>query len=264
MRHTESARRNYARMAVTAGLGVVLALFSPMAAMAEEARAEAAAQDAASGAAKAGEASVGRDEGGQGGSALPSSKGETKLYVVADSSALTTPEGPDPEDPDGLLDQIRVTVPVAIHYTADSAGSLSGPRDNIIKFSNNSTLPVHIASASVSDGGGATIVTKTQEEQAEGEGRADSIWLSLTNSNGDVIDLGEYKSERALRAGKWNIARSSKPTGEGRMADDANKLYLNGLKGRISGFGALDPATDTQVGEIHWTVRPGSNCEVTQ
>lgn len=269
-------------MAVMAGLGVALALSSPLAALAEEARADAAPASvtdaAAAPLAEGADQRNGEGDGGErtaqppadsetapgketAGSPLPSSRGETRLYVVADASALTTPEGKDPDDPDGLLDQIRVTIPVAIHYVADSAGTLSGPKDNVIKFSNNSTMPVHVASASVSDGNGAAIVTKGQEEQAEREGKADSIWLSLTNSNGDSIDLGDYKGERDLRAGKWNIARSTKPSGEERIADDANKLYLNGLTGRISGFGGIDPAKDTQVGEIHWTVRPGTNAE---
>jgi hypothetical protein len=147
---------------------------------------------------------------------------------------------------------------VRIDFVAKSDGELKGPKDNEVKFSNNSTMPVHVASAKVTSAEGTRIATAEEERAAEAKGEADVIHLGLTNSKGDAIDLGRYAGDgAALKEGAWDIARSPKQDGKAREGDSVNKLYLNKLGGRISGFGKLDPARETQVGQIHWTVRPG-------
>lgn len=186
------------------------------------------------------------------------SYGQTQLTVRADGTDLTTPEGEDDNDTNGTLDQVRVTIPVRIDFVAKSDGELIGPDDKNVKFSNNSTMPVHVASAKVTSSEGTRIATAEEERAAEAKGEADVIHLGLTNSNGDAIDLGSYTGDgAALKEGAWDIARSPKQDGKGREEDSVNKLYLNKLGGRISGFDKLDPARQTQVGQIHWTVRPG-------
>lgn len=216
---------------VAAGLGVALAA-SPVAAMAETSK---------------------EAEGRPG-----ESYGQTQLTVRADGTDLTTPEGQDDNDTDGTLDQVRVTIPVRIDFVAKSDGELKGPEDDEVKFSNNSTMPVHVASAKVTSAEGTRIATAEEERAAEAKGEADVIHLGLTNSKGDAIDLGRYAGDgAALKEGAWDIARSPKQDGKAREGDSVNKLYLNKLGGRISGFGKLDPARETQVGQIHWTVRPG-------
>lgn len=211
---------------VAAGLGVALAA-SPVAAMAETSK---------------------EAEGRPG-----ESYGQTQLTVRADGTDLTTPEGENE-----TLDQVRVTIPVKIDFVAKSDGELIGPNDKKVKFSNNSTMPVHVASAKVTSAEGTRIATAEEERAAETKGEADVIHLGLTNSKGDAIDLGRYAGDgAALKEGAWDIARSPKQDGKAREGDSVNKLYLNKLGGRISGFGKLDPARQTQVGQIHWTVRPG-------
>ncbi len=211
---------------VAAGLGVALAA-SPVAAMAETSK---------------------EAEGRPG-----ESYGQTQLTVRADGTDLTTPEGENE-----TLDQVRVTIPVKIDFVAKSDGELIGPNDKKVKFSNNSTMPVHVASAKVTSAEGTRIATAEEERAAEAKGEADVIYLGLTNSKGDAIDLGRYEGDgAALKEGAWDIARSPKQDGKAREGDSVNKLYLNKLGGRISGFGKLDPARQTQVGQIHWTVRPG-------
>lgn len=211
---------------VAAGLGAALAA-SPVAAMAETSK---------------------EAEGRPG-----ESYGQTQLTVRADGTDLTTPEGENE-----TLDQVRVTIPVRIDFVAKSDGELKGPKDNEVKFSNNSTMPVHVASAKVTSAEGTRIATAEEERAAEAKGEADVIHLGLTNSKGDAIDLGRYAGDgAALKEGAWDIARSPKQDGKAREGDSVNKLYLNKLGGRISGFGKLDPARQTQVGQIHWTVRPG-------
>lgn len=211
---------------VAAGLGAALAA-SPVAAMAETSK---------------------EAEGRPG-----ESYGQTQLTVRADGTDLTTPEGENE-----TLDQVRVTIPVRIDFVAKSDGELKGPEDGKVKFSNNSTMPVHVASAKVTSSEGTRIATAEEERAAEAKGEADVIHLGLTNSKGDAIDLGRYAGDgAALKEGAWDIARSPKQDGKAREGDSVNKLYLNKLGGRISGFGKLDPARQTQVGQIHWTVRPG-------
>lgn len=71
------------------------------------------------------------------------STGDTKLYIIGAQDELTTSEG-------AANEQIRVSIPVAIHYVADSEGNLHGPSDNVVKFVNHTqTGAVHVSKIKV-------------------------------------------------------------------------------------------------------------------
>lgn len=198
-----------------------------------------------------------------------SSTGDTKLYIISEQDDITRPEG-------AVDENIKVSIPVAIHYVADAQGNLVGPSDDTVKFVNHTKLgAVHVSKIAVQDAGDAKIVmdgddlandqmsffVRPTQGQSDAEGSA-FVRGTATEGNdadyvkvGSVDQLGSYASKTSSEAvnptnrNDWNIAQKH------------GALALNGLTGRIGGFGSIDPATDYQAGTIHWTVRAGTRAQ---
>jgi hypothetical protein len=226
------------RAVVSAGLGIALVL-QPVA----NALAEGSSQDPGL---PAGE--YASPDYADAAAANKESTGDTRLYVTSKKDALTASEG-------SVDSQMRVSVPVAIHYVADTTGSLVGPSNDTVKFVNNTPLgTVHVSgiqvdsspnveivnySAGMTDGQMSFAVRPVSKEAGEG----------AAPSQGTIDQLGNYAAEKGgspIKKNEWNIPGSG------------GTLALNDLTGFIKGFGAISPDTDTQVGVVHWTVRLGT------
>ena len=192
------------------------------------------------------------------------SKGDTKLYVISEQDDLTTSEGSANEN-------VRVTIPVAIHYVADAAGNLVGPSDNTVKFVNHTKLgAVHVSKIAVQNAGDASIKPDSNSLGADemsffvqpvpGTSNADgSTFVAKTDGGEPVVgtldQLGTYVGEGQDGAkaptykDDWNIAGND------------GALALNHLTGRIGGFDQVSAASDYQAGTVHWTVRAGTRAE---
>ena len=249
-------RRGMARTAISAGLGATLAVapFGP--ALAEPGAA---------------------DTPVVGESANPSyedqvrgeSTGDTKLYVIGSSDDLTTSEG-------SITENVKVSIPVAIHYVADSEGNLVGPSNNVVKFVNHTNLgAVHVSKIAVQNAENSSIVKSGETLGNDqmcffmrpAQGQSDEAGAAFvagaategTGSDfklvGEKDELGNYANHthgqvmNPVNKDDWNIAQKH------------GALALNDLAGRIGGFGAMDAATDTQVGTVHWTVRAGTRAQ---
>lgn len=89
------------------------------------------------------------------------SSGDTKLYITGTQDDLTTSEG-------STTEQIRVSIPVAIHYVANSEGDLIGPSDNVVKFVNHTkTGPVHVSKIKVDAAVGSDADISLNEDVAD-------------------------------------------------------------------------------------------------
>lgn len=226
------------RAVVSAGLGIALVL-QPVA----NALAEGSSQDPGL---PAGE--YASPDYADAAAANKESTGDTRLYVTSKKDALTASEG-------SVDSQMRVSVPVAIHYVADTTGSLVGPSNDTVKFVNNTPLgTVHVSgiqvdsspnveivnySAGMTDGQMSFAVRPVSKEAGEG----------AAPSQGTIDQLGNYAAEKGgspIKKNEWNIPGSG------------GTLALNDLTGFVKGFGAISPDTDTQVGVVHWTVRLGT------
>lgn len=240
-----------ARAAVAASLGAVLVAGSAVPAFAEVGAADTPVPGES---ANVGYTSQVRGE----------SNGDTKLYVIGRQDDLTTSEG-------SVTENVRVSIPVAIHYVADERGNLVGPADNVVKFVNHTKLgSVHVSKIAVQNSGDARIVADS-DALANDEmsffvrpvaGVSDDAGASFTPAaaqgepaGGTIDQLGTY-ADKAHGEGidpthrdEWDIAQKN------------GALALNGLTGRIGGFGKLDPSTDYQAGTIHWTVRAGTRAQ---
>lgn len=189
------------------------------------------------------------------------SKGDTKLYITGVQDDLTTSEG-------SVTENIKVTIPVAIHYVADTEGNLRGPSDNTVKFVNNTKLgAVHVSKIAVESAEGAKIVGKndalgadqmvfsvqpvqgTWDEQNKAFNKTDVAEETA------IDDLGYYSTDDG------SAAKDPKKTREWDIAGNHGALALNHLTGRIGGFSAIDSGTDYQAGTIHWTVRAGTRAQ---
>lgn len=188
------------------------------------------------------------------------STGDTKLYVIGKQDDLTTSEG-------SVTENIKVSIPVAIHYVADSEGNLVGPSDNVVKFVNHTSLgSVHVSKIAVQNSGDAEIVVDSDDLEDDQMsffitpqvGTSDAQGSSFTPTSGQTgtqDELGNYSNKTHAQAinptnkGDWNIAQKN------------GALALNGLTGRIGGFDSVDPSTDYQAGTIHWTVRAGTRAQ---
>ncbi len=195
-----------------------------------------------------------------------SSKGDTKLYVIGTQDDLTTSEG-------SVTENVKVSIPVAIHYVADSEGNLHGPSDGVAKFVNHTKLgAVHVSKIAVQNAGDARIgldsndltsdqmsffVTPTPgTSDKDGAGFTADVDDAGNTKTGTQDQLGAYVSETGdvirkdpTHKNEWNIAQNN------------GALALNGLTGRIGGFDHMDPSTDYQAGTIHWTVRAGTRAQ---
>ena len=138
-----------ARTVITAGLSAMMALGTSIPALASE-------QGASNAKGVTDTPTVGE-------SANPSyndqvtgeSRGDTKLYIIGQQDDLTTSEGAADE-------QVKVSIPVAIHYVANSEGVLTGPSDNVVKFVNHTkTGPVHVSKISVDANGSVSDIAPT-------------------------------------------------------------------------------------------------------
>lgn len=195
------------------------------------------------------------------------SRGDTKLYIIGKQDDLTTGEG-------AIDEQIKVSIPVAIHYVADTEGNLMGPSDDTVKFVNHTKLgTVHVSKIAVENEGDAKIVREAEVKDTndtmsfkvqpmQGQSNEDgSSFVRGTAAEGNdtdfkkegsVDELGNYANLEAgaainpVNKGDWNIAQKH------------GALALNNLTGTIGGFGKIDPSTDYKAGVIHWTVRAGT------
>lgn len=247
---------NVARTAVAAGLGAVLTLVPAMPAWAEPGSADTPVE---------GETANPEYEAQVQGE----SAGDTKLYVIGSQDDLTTSEG-------SVTENVKVSIPVAIHYVADSEGNLTGPSNNVVKFVNHTNVgAVHVSKIAVQNAGGAQIVpggtalandemsfsVRPVQGQSDESGSTFTAGAATEGTGDDFVltgakdDLGNYANKTHGEAvnpqnkGDWNIAQKH------------GALALNDLSGKIGGFDAVDAATDTQVGTVHWTVRAGTRAQ---
>ncbi|MDO4805788.1 MAG: hypothetical protein Q4A07_00930 [Coriobacteriales bacterium] len=197
------------------------------------------------------------------------STGDTKLYVIGKQDDLTTSEGSKTEN-------IKVSIPVAIHYVADSQGNLTGPTNNTVKFVNHTVNgAVHVSKIAVQDAGSAHVVEDSNsmtndqvsffvqpvQGQSDESGDAFTAGTATEGNDTDFVktgtkdQLGKYASKthdaavNPTNKNDWNIAQKH------------GALALNNLTGRIGGFGQISPSTDYQVGTVHWTVRAGTRAQ---
>ena len=257
-----------AQAAITAGLSLMMVLASSVPAFAQKGKTDTPV---------VGESSNPEYEDSVSGK----SYGDTRLYIISKQDDLTTSEGAKEE-------QIKVSIPVAIHYVAqmdaensNAPGILVGPSDNVVKFVNHTgTGAVHVAKIDVDESGDATIVASDASSMANDQisftmtpvqGQSDETGADFTKQkptevasadystnssstakyhDGAADDLHNYMTQRdPVDKDAWNIAQKD------------GALGLNGLTGKIGGFGAITPATDYQAGVIHWTVRAGTRAE---
>ncbi len=249
-------QKGLARAAISAGLGVALAIAPLGSALAEPGSADTPV---------AGEsANPSYEDQVRGESA-----GDTKLYVIGSANDLTTSEG-------SVTENVKVSIPVAIHYVADSQGNLVGPSNNVVKFVNHTNLgAVHVSKIAVQNAENASIVksggtlandqmcffVRPVQGQSNETGSTFVPGAATEGASGDFKlegerdELGNYASlahdqaQNPVNKGDWNIAQKH------------GALALNDLSGKVGGFGAIDAATDTQVGTVHWTVRAGTRAQ---
>jgi hypothetical protein len=189
------------------------------------------------------------------------SKGDTKLYITGVQDDLTTSEG-------SVTENIKVTIPVAIHYVADTEGNLRGPSDNTVKFVNNTKLgAVHVSKIAVESAEGTEIKTVSDVLDADQmrfamqpvRGFWDEQNKAFKKANVSqaamIDDLGNYVPDGST------IAKDPKRTKEWDIAANHGALALNHLTGEIGGFNTINPSTDYQAGTIHWTVRAGTRAQ---
>lgn len=172
--------------------------------------------------------------------AIADSGGDTSLYVVADDQGITTPEGAEDEN-------IKVVIPVAISYVADTQGNLTGPSDGTVAIKNNTQLgSVHVSKIQVTPEENVTLATTAAAANED-----DEVYLTMTPGSGNAISLANFQTEAAPRSDQWDIAQAS-------------ELELNGLTGKIGGFDELDPATKSKLATVHWTVAAGTAVQAQQ
>lgn len=201
------------------------------------------------------------------------SKGDTKLYIIGEQDDLTTSEG-------AVNEQMKVSIPVAIHYVADSEGNLTGPSDDTVKFVNHTKMgAVHVSAIAVQNASNAHIVPDasvgTQNDymsffMTPYQGQSNDAGSTFTRGTategndtafvkeGTQDELGYYTSNGATSA---SASINPKNKNEWNIAQKNGALALNGLTGKIGGFKNLDPSTDQQAGTIHWTVRAGTRAQ---
>lgn len=249
-------RARAARAAITAGLGIAMAMGPVLPALADTGNADTPVVGESANpeytAQVAGE-----------------SAGDTKLYIIGKQDDLTTSEGSRTEN-------VKVSIPVAIHYVADSEGNLAGPTNNTVKFVNHTSMgAVHVSKIAVQDAGDAHVVVDADnlgndqmsffvqpvQGQSNEEGSSFTPGTATEGNDTDFVktgaidQLGNYASKTHEQAvnpqhkGDWNIAQKH------------GALALNNLTGHIGGFGKISPSTDYQVGTIHWTVRAGTRAQ---
>ena len=166
--------------------------------------------------------------------ALAESTGNTNLYIESKKDDITTPEGAEDEN-------IKVVLPVAINYVADTEGNLTGPSDNAVKIKNNTKLgAVHVSKIQTTSESPATVVATAAEADSD-----DEIYLKVKPGSGTEDSFGSYLTEKAPKSGDWDV-------------EQQGELALNSLTGKIGGFDDLDPATKTKVASVHWTVAAGT------
>ncbi|MDO4537327.1 MAG: hypothetical protein Q4B54_04135 [Coriobacteriales bacterium] len=195
------------------------------------------------------------------------STGETKLYIKSAQDDISTSEGSQDE-------QMKVSIPVAIHYVANEDGTLVGPTDNTVKFVNHTKLgAVHVSKIRVTNSGNTSIVKNAKVKNNDevsffvqpAQGQSDDAGTSFRRGvadegnndsfaqDGSLDEFGAYVSEskaiNPTHRNQWNIAQKN------------GALALNNLTGKIGGFGAMSPATDYQAGVVHWTVRSGTRAD---
>lgn len=171
--------------------------------------------------------------------ALAESTGQTNFYVTASGDDITTHEGAEDEN-------IKVVLPVAINYVADAEGRLTGPSDDTVKIKNNTVLgSVRVSKIQAMPAYGMTIVESRAEADSDGD-----VYLTMRPGNGQEVSLASHLEEsEPANPGQWSIAQKG-------------ELALNGLTGKIGGFGNVDPSTKTQLASVFWTVAPGTASQV--
>ncbi|MBR3384435.1 MAG: hypothetical protein IKG69_04410 [Atopobiaceae bacterium] len=166
--------------------------------------------------------------------ALADNGGQTNLYVESQQSDTTTHEGAEDEN-------IKVVLPVAISYVADTEGNLTGPSDNSVKIKNNTQLgSVHVSKIRVTPETDVTVVGTANDADQN-----DEVYLHMKPGSGTDVALSSFLTEAAPKRGDWDIAQQG-------------ELAINSLTGKIGGFGELDPSTKEKLATVHWTVAAGT------
>lgn len=172
--------------------------------------------------------------------ALAESSGDTNLYVVAQDENTTTHEGAEDQN-------IKVVLPVAINYVADTEGNLTGPSDNSVKILNNTQLgSVHVSKIQVTPETGVSVVAN-----ANAADQSDEVFLNMKPGSGTDISLASFLTEAAPKRGDWDI-------------DQQGELALNSLTGKVGGFDTIDPSTKAKLATVHWTVAAGTAQQAAQ
>lgn len=195
-----------------------------------------------------------------GASSNPGSTGNTRLIVTSDEEELATEEG-------SVDANVKVSIPVAIQYVADSEGNLVGPSNNQVKFVNHTKSgAVHVSRIAVQNTGQAQIVMDGNNLASDemsffvrpvpgvSNDAGTSFTSSLTAAQESAItkdQLGNYTTGASTPTDRnaWNIEQNN------------GALALNELTGRVGGFDQVDPSTGYQAGTIHWTVRSGTRAQ---
>lgn len=200
------------------------------------------------------------------------STGDTKLYVIGKQDDLATSEG-------SITQNVKVSIPVAIHYVADSQGNLVGPSDDVVKFVNHTRLgAVHVSKIAVQNSGDASIVMDGEnlgndqmsffvqpvQGQSDETGSTFTRGTATEGNESDYVAIGEIDQLGNYASRDHDNAKDPTHKGDWNVAQGHGALALNGLTGRIGGFGKLDASTDYQAGTIHWTVRAGTRAQADQ
>lgn len=126
------------------------------------------------------------------------SDGDTSLYVIGQQSDgdLTTSEG-------AVDENVKVSIPVAIHYVADTEGNLVGPSDNVVKFVNHTKLgAVHVSKIAVENTSPAHIV---KENDVDGQNDYMSLNIRPMQGQSDVTgsDVTEWVDFSSYEMTAW-------------------------------------------------------------
>lgn len=114
-----------------------------------------------------------------------------------------TPTNPD-SDNDGKGDNIAFTVPVAINFTADASGNLTGPSADATYIQNESVFGIQASSFQVSAESGWTIIGKNATATAD-----NSVDFQF-GPEADKLDAADYITKNTVHTpSAWNMAANN-------------------------------------------------------
>jgi hypothetical protein len=204
----------------------------------------------------------GMDDYGRGFDAT--STGETKLYLMKDQYAGVGNEGARANHV-----QLNVTIPVGIHYTVLENDRIVGPADQKVFFRNETqTSAVHVSGIFVQEANGAHIVTKDKVKDNTADQAHDTLALSMRPDPGHYDDKGNIVMGNPGHDDEFGAYVGNTPKSPAHKHDwdiaPGEVLALNKLGGSCFHdviFDALNPAVETQIGSVRWSVRLGTRAQ---